>query len=494
MTMLPDQIPQALTFDDVLLEPAFSAVLPAEVSVASRLTRTLECNIPLLSAAMDTVTEYQTAIAMAQEGGLGIIHKNMSIEQQAMQVNLVKRSESGMISDPITIEPDQSVREALELMERFRISGVPVTRGRELVGILTNRDLRFETNFDQPVSNLMTAGRDRLVTVAPGISMEEAKVLLHRHRIEKLLVVSESYDLLGLITIKDIEKARKYPNANKDSRGRLRVGAAVGTSPDTLSRVDALMGAGVDVVVVDTAHGHSQGVLETIRALRGSYSELQIIGGNIATGDAAEALVEAGADAVKVGIGPGSICTTRMVAGIGVPQVTAIDSVVRTVRRHGVPVIADGGIKYSGDIVKALAAGADTVMIGSLFAGTAETPGQTILFQGRRYKMYRGMGSLGAMKEGSKDRYFQGEVEDLKLVPEGIEGRVPYKGPIAETIHQFVGGLRSGMGYTGCRTVAELQQHSNFVRITNAGLRESHVHDVYITEEAPNYPSNSVER
>ncbi len=492
--MLPDSLPVALTFDDVLLEPAFSQVLPKDVSVRTRLTRQLECNIPLLSAAMDTVTEYHTAIAMAQEGGLGVIHKNMSIADQAMQVNLVKRSESGMISDPITIEPDQSVRKALELMEHYRISGVPVTRGRELMGILTNRDLRFETNFDQPVSNLMTSGRDRLVTVAPGISMEEAKVLLHKHRIEKLLVVTDAYELSGLITIKDIEKARKYPEANKDSSGRLRVGAAIGTSTDALERATALVEAEVDVVVVDTAHGHSQGVLETVRRLRQTFPELQIIAGNIATGDAGEALVEAGVDAVKVGIGPGSICTTRMVAGIGVPQITAIDQVARRVRPHGVPVIADGGIKFSGDIVKALAAGADSVMIGSLFAGTAETPGQVVLYQGRRYKLYRGMGSLGAMKDGSKDRYFQTEVDDLKLVPEGIEGRVPYKGPLAETLHQFLGGLRSGMGYTGSRTIADLQQHSGFVRITNAGLRESHVHDVYITEEAPNYPANSVDR
>ncbi len=492
--MLPDSLPLALTFDDVLLEPAFSQVLPKDVSVRTRLTRNLECNIPLLSAAMDTVTEYHTAIAMAQEGGLGVIHKNMAIADQAMQVNLVKRSESGMISDPITIEPDQSVREALNLMEHYRISGVPVTRGKELVGILTNRDLRFETNFDQPVSNLMTAGRDRLVTVAPGISMEEAKVLLHKHRIEKLLVVTEAYELNGLITIKDIEKARKYPEANKDSHGRLRVGAALGTSTDALERATALVEAGVDVVVVDTAHGHSQGVLDTVSLLRQTFPELQIIAGNIATGAAGEALVKAGVDAVKVGIGPGSICTTRMVAGIGVPQITAIDQVARSVRPHGVPVIADGGIKFSGDIVKALAAGADSVMIGSLFAGTAETPGQVVLYQGRRYKLYRGMGSLGAMKDGSKDRYFQSEVDDLKLVPEGIEGRVPYKGPLSETIHQFIGGLRSGMGYTGSRTIAELQERSRFVRISNAGLRESHVHDVYITEEAPNYPANSVER
>ena len=395
-----------------------------------------------------------------------------------------------MITNPITIEPDQPISEALKLMERYRISGVPVIRGTELVGILTNRDLRFETNHEKPVSELMTGGQDKLVTVAPGIEMEAAKRLLHQHRIEKLLVVNANYELQGLITIKDIEKARKYPNANKDEVGRLLVGAALGVSEDLLQRAEALIQAEVDLVVLDSAHGHSQGVLEGIRKLRSHFPELQIVGGNIATAEGADALIDAGVDAVKVGIGPGSICTTRMVAGIGMPQISAIDSVAEALRKTDVPIIADGGIKYSGDIVKALAAGAHSVMIGSLFAGTAETPGQVILYQGRRYKLYRGMGSLGAMKEGSKDRYFQTGVQEVqKLVPEGIEGRVPYKGPLAESIFQFTGGLRAGMGYTGCASINELQNKASYVRISNAGLRESHVHDVYITEEAPNYPS-----
>jgi len=489
-SVLRDRLEDSLTFDDVLLLPGYSRVLPAQVSIRSRLTRRLDCNLPLLSAAMDTVTEFQTAICMAQEGGLGVIHKNMGIAEQAHQVNLVKRSVSGMITDPVTISAELSVREALELMAQYRISGLPVTQGKELVGILTNRDLRFETNLDRKVSELMTSGRDKLVTVAPGIEMEEAKHLLHEHRIEKLLVVSEQYELLGLITIKDIEKARKYPEANKDKHGRLIVGAALGVSADLLERAEALVRAEVDVVVVDTAHGHSQGVIDSIGQLRHHFPDLQIIGGNIATGEAADALIRAGVDAVKVGIGPGSICTTRMVAGIGVPQITAIDKVAEVTRQSDIPLIADGGIKFSGDIVKAIAAGADTVMMGSLFAGTAETPGQVILYQGRRYKLYRGMGSIGAMKAGSKDRYFQDEVEEeMKLVPEGIEGRVPYKGPLAETLHQFAGGLRAGMGYTGSATIQDLQTNSRFVRITNAGLRESHVHDVFITEEAPNYPS-----
>ena len=488
--VLRDRLEDSLTFDDVLLLPGYSKVLPAQVSIRSRLTQRLECNLPLLSAAMDTVTEFQTAICMAQEGGLGVIHKNMSTTEQAHQVNLVKRSVSGMITDPVTISPELSVREALELMAQYRISGLPVTQGKELVGILTNRDLRFETDLDRKVAELMTSGRDRLVTIAPGIEMEEAKHLLHEHRIEKLLVVSDQYELLGLITIKDIEKARKYPDANKDEHGRLLVGAALGVSGDLLERAEALVQAEVDVVVVDTAHGHSQGVIDSIRKLRSNFPDLQIIGGNIATGEAAAALIRAGVDAVKVGIGPGSICTTRMVAGIGVPQITAIDRVSEVTRQIGIPLIADGGIKFSGDIVKAIAAGADSVMLGSLFAGTAETPGQVILFQGRRYKLYRGMGSIGAMKAGSKDRYFQDEVvEEMALVPEGIEGRVPYKGPLAETLHQFAGGLRAGMGYTGSATLEDLQTKSRFVRITNAGLRESHVHDVFITEEAPNYPS-----
>jgi IMP dehydrogenase len=487
--MLHDRVTEGLTFDDVLLVPAHSDTLPNEVSVSSRLTRQLTCNIPLLSAAMDTVTEYRVAISMAQEGGLGVMHKNMSIEEQALHVDRVKRSESGMITDPITVRPEQPLSDALQLMERYHISGVPVTQGRELVGILTNRDLRFETNLDQKVAAVMTGGRERLVTVPPGIDLEDAKKLLHAHRIEKLLVVSDDYELLGLITIKDIEKSRKYPNANKDERGRLRVGAAVGVSGDMMARAEALVRKGVDVIVVDTAHGHSQGVLNALQELRGTFAELQLVGGNVATAGGCEALIKAGADAVKVGIGPGSICTTRVVAGVGVPQITAISDAAEVAKKYGVPIIADGGIKYSGDIVKALAAGADTVMIGSLLAGTAETPGQVILYQGRRYKMYRGMGSLGAMKEGSKDRYFQGEVqEESKLVPEGIEGRVPFKGALAEILFQFVGGIRAGMGYTGCRTIAEMQEKAQFVRITSAGLRESHVHDVFITEEAPNYP------
>ena len=488
--MIRDRIIDGLTFDDILLVPGYAEIQPSEVSLRSRLTRRLECNIPILSAAMDTVTEADTAICMAQEGGLGVIHKNLSIEEQASQVNRVKRSESGMITNPITIEPDQPISEALKLMESYRISGVPVIRGTELVGILTNRDLRFETNHEKPVSVLMTGGREKLVTIAPGIEMEAAKRLLHQHRIEKLLVVNDNYELQGLITIKDIEKARKYPNANKDQVGRLLVGAALGVSVDLLQRAEALIQADVDLVVLDSAHGHSQGVIESIRKLRSHFPELQIIGGNIATAEGAQALLEAGVDAVKVGIGPGSICTTRMVAGIGMPQISAIDNVSEALRKTDVPIIADGGIKYSGDIVKALAAGANSVMIGSLFAGTAETPGQVILYQGRRYKLYRGMGSIGAMKEGSKDRYFQTDVQEVqKLVPEGIEGRVPYKGPLVESIFQFIGGLRAGMGYTGCRNIEDLQSKTSYVRISNAGLRESHVHDVYITEEAPNYPS-----
>jgi IMP dehydrogenase len=489
--MLKDRIEDSLTFDDVLLLPGHSKLLPSEVSISSRITQTLECNIPLLSAAMDTVTEHQTAICMAQEGGMGIIHKNMSAEDQARQVNLVKRSESGMISDPITVEPDEPLQNALNLMKDYRISGVPVTQGRELVGILTNRDLRFETNFEQPVSALMTGGRERLVTVAPGIEMKEAKRLLHKHRIEKLLVVSDEYELVGLITIKDIEKARKFPISNKDEQGRLRVGAALGTSSDLLPRAEILIKSDVDLVVLDTAHGHSQGVIDSIAKLRSTFTDLEIIGGNIATGEAAEALVKAGANAVKVGIGPGSICTTRMIAGIGVPQMTAIDKVSHALRKTDVPIIADGGVKYSGDIVKAISAGAHTVMIGSLFAGSAESPGKVVLYQGRRYKIYRGMGSLGAMKDGSKDRYFQSHIEeDEKFIPEGIEGRVPYTGHLADSIYQFVGGLRTGMGYTGSANIEELRTQSHFVKITSAGLRESHAHDIFITEEAPNYPMN----
>ncbi len=490
--MLEDRLLTSLTFDDILLVPNYSEILPSAVDVKTRLTRNLTLNIPLISAAMDTVTEYRTAICMAQEGGIGIIHKNMSIDEQAMQVERVKRSESGMITNPITVAPEQPVRDAMDLMDKYHISGVPVTQGKELVGILTNRDLRFETNFEQHVGDVMTKGRDKLITVAPGIDLEDAKKLLHQYRIEKLLVVNDDYDLVGLITIKDIEKSRKYPNANKDEKGRLRVGAALGVSEDLMERVEALKNTEVDVVVVDTAHGHSKGVIESVKRIRSNFPNLEIIAGNIATGEAAEALIRAGVDAVKVGIGPGSICTTRIVAGVGVPQITAIDSVLAVTQKYDIPLISDGGIKFSGDVVKALAVGAHSVMIGSVLAGTAETPGQVILYQGRRYKLYRGMGSIGAMKEGSKDRYFQNEVEEMKLVPEGIEGRLPYKGPLAETLHQLLGGLRSGMGYTGSKSIEELRTKTRFVKITSAGLRESHVHDVFITEEAPNYPSDQI--
>ncbi len=477
---------EALTFDDVLLVPRDSDVLPSEVDVSSNLTNEIRLNIPVLSAAMDTVTESEMAIAMAREGGIGIIHRNLTPDEQASEVDRVKKSESGMIVDPITVEPDQKVTDALELMKKYRISGVPVTRGRKLVGILTNRDLRFETNFEQPVKNLMTS--ENLVTVKEGITLEEAKKLLHKHRIEKLLVVDDDYNLKGLITIKDIIKIQKYPNACKDSLGRLRVGAAVGTGPDTEERVEKLIKAGADVICVDTAHGHSKMVVETVRWIKKKYPEIQVVAGNVATGDAAEDLFEAGADCVKVGVGPGSICTTRIVAGVGVPQISAIIKCAEVARKFGRPIIADGGIKYSGDITKALAAGASTVMIGSLFAGTDESPGEIVLFQGRSYKVYRGMGSIGAMKGGSKDRYFQADVEqESKFVPEGIEGRVPYRGPLSNSIYQLVGGLKAGMGYVGARTIKELQEKAVFVRITNAGLRESHVHDVIITKEAPNY-------
>jgi len=484
--MLEADIPEGLTFDDVLLVPAHSEVLPKEVDISTLLTPSIRLNMPLLSAAMDTVTEARAAITMAREGGLGIVHKNMTPAEQALEVDQVKKSESGMIVDPITMEPDQKIFEALEMMKKYRISGVPVCKEGKLVGILTNRDLRFETRLDQPISNVMT--KDKLVTVPPGTTLEEAKKHLHEHRIEKLLVVDDKGALKGLITIKDIEKVRKYPNACKDDIGRLRVGAAVGVGPDREERVAALVAAGVDVIVIDTAHGHSQGVIDAVADTRRQYPDLQLIAGNIATGEAAEALIKAGVNAVKVGIGPGSICTTRVVAGVGVPQITAIGNVSRVTRKHGIPLIADGGIKYSGEIAKAIAAGADVVMIGSLFAGTEESPGETILYQGRTYKAYRGMGSLGAMKQGSKDRYFQGDVDsDVKLVPEGIEGRVPYRGSLSDNIHQLLGGLRAGMGYTGCRTIRELQEKARFMRITNAGLRESHVHDVSITHEAPNY-------
>jgi IMP dehydrogenase len=480
-------IPVALTFDDVLLLPAASKVLPNEVDVRTRLSRNITMSIPLLSAAMDTVTEANTAISMAREGGIGIIHRNMSVERQATEVDKVKKSESGMIVDPVTMHPDQKISEVLEVMERYRISGVPIVEdGRKLVGIVTNRDLRFETNLNQKVSNVMT--KKNLVTASEGITLEESKVLLHKNRIEKLLVVNDKGDLLGLITIKDIMKIKKYPSACKDKLGRLRVGAAVGVGPDRDGRVEALVKAGVDVIVVDSAHGHAEDVVNSVPAIKGKFPNLEVIAGNVATADGTRSLIEAGADAIKVGVGPGSICTTRVVAGVGVPQISAVMECAKIARKHQVPIIADGGIKYSGDVVKALAAGADTVMIGSIFAGTDESPGETVLYQGRSYKVYRGMGSLGAMKEGSGDRYFQGDVvEEVKLVPEGIEGRVPYKGPLASSVFQLIGGLRAGMGYVGCGTLDQLRKEARFIRITSAGLKESHVHDVIITKEAPNY-------
>lgn len=484
--MADDQIQNAYTFDDLLLLPAASAVLPTEVNLETRLTRNLRMNIPLVSAAMDTVTEAETAICMARQGGIGIIHKNMPIERQALEVEKVKKSESGMIIDPVTIHPEAKISQVLELMQMYRISGIPVVEGNRLVGIVTNRDLRFETNLDQPVKDVMT--KDRLITAPVGITLEESKALLHKYRIEKLLVVDDNFQLKGLITIKDIEKIRKYPAACKDEFGRLRVGAAVGVGDDRAARIDALLKAGADVIVIDTAHGHSKNVLEAARASKQEFPGIELIVGNIGTYEAALDLIQAGADAVKVGVGPGSICTTRVIAGVGVPQITAIMNCARAAQKHDVPVIADGGIKFSGDITKAIAAGADSVMIGSLFAGTDESPGETVIFQGRSYKVYRGMGSLEAMKEGSKDRYGQADVElEAKLVPEGIVGRVPYRGKLADIIYQLMGGLRSGMGYVGCRTIPELMAKAQFVRITPAGLRESHVHDVVIMKEAPNY-------
>jgi len=483
--MLEDNPKEALTFEDLLLLPAESNILPKDVDTSTKLTNDIILNIPLISAAMDTVTESKTAICMAQEGGIGIIHRNMGIQQQAIEVDRVKKSESGMIVDPITVEPEQKVREALEIMNRYRISGVPVVKNKKLVGILTNRDLRFETNLEQPVAAVMT--KEKLVTVSANITLEESKKLFHEHRIEKLLVVDDEYNLKGLITIKDIEKIRKYPYACKDSLGRLRVGAAVGIL-DREARVEALIAAGVDVIVIDTSHGHSRAVLDAIRDTKRNFPACNLVAGNVATSEGAEALIAAGIDAIKVGVGPGSICTTRIVAGVGVPQITAISEVYRTAKKHNIPIIADGGIKYSGDIVKALAAGAHNVMIGGLFAGTEESPGETVLFQGRSYKVYRGMGSLEAMKMGSRDRYYQDDVEThAKLVPEGIEGRVPFRGSLSASIHQLIGGLKAGMGYVGCRTLQELREKSRFVRITSAGLRESHVHDVIITKEAPNY-------
>lgn len=483
------EIRDALTFDDVLLVPGYSEVLPKDVDVSTKLTRGIELKAPLVSSAMDTVTEAETAIVMARMGGIGIIHKNLTIEQQAREVRKVKKSESGMVADPLTIGPGATLREALALMQQHGFSGLPVVehpgKPSAPIGILTSRDVRFETNLDQRVSDVMT--RDP-ITVRQGVDPNEARKILHQHRIEKLLVVDAGGSLLGLITVKDILKADSYPHANKDADGRLRVGAAVGTAPDTMQRVAALEAQGVDVIVVDTAHGHSRGVIDTVRAIRAEFRDLQIVAGNIATPEAYLALVEAGADGVKVGIGPGSICTTRVVAGVGVPQISAIMDTAAAAKRHDVPIIADGGIKYSGDVVKALAAGAHSVMIGSLLAGTDEAPGELVLYQGRSYKVYRGMGSIGAMKEGSKDRYFQGDVaEERKLVPEGIEGRVPYRGRLADSLFQLIGGLRSGMGYVGARTIPELMTKAVFRRITSQGLRESHVHDVIITKEAPNY-------
>ena len=490
--MLDEIISEGLTFDDVLLVPAHSQVLPRDVSLSTRLTKNIHLNIPLVSAAMDTVTEARTAICMAREGGIGIIHKNLTVQEQAMEVDKVKKSESGMIVDPITMRPTQKIHEALAIMEKYRISGVPVISAKgKLVGILTNRDLRFETDLNLPISARMT--KRKLVTVPVGTTLEEAKEHLKHTRVEKLLVVDDEKNLKGLITIKDIEKVRKYPIACKDSLGRLRVGAAVGPSGDMEARVDALVKAGVDVIVVDTAHGHSQGVLDAIRTIKSLFPGIELIAGNIATADAAEALIKAGVDAIKVGIGPGSICTTRVVAGVGVPQISAIAQCSLVAKKYGIPLIADGGVKYSGDVTKAVAAGADVIMIGSLFAGTEESPGDTILYQGRAYKSYRGMGSIGAMKEGSKDRYFQADVEsEIKLVPEGIEGMVPLRGPLGANVHQLMGGLRAGMGYTGCRTITELQAKGHFIRITGAGLKESHVHDVMITKEAPNYRVENV--
>jgi IMP dehydrogenase len=488
--MVTEKLPEGLTFDDVLLIPAESSILPREVDLATNLTATISLNMPLISSAMDTVTEALMAIAMAREGGIGIIHRNMPVAAQAAEVDKVKKSESGMIVDPITMDPDQKIFEALEIMRKYRISGVPVTRRGKLMGILTNRDLRFETQLEQPISAVMT--RENLITAPVGITLEESKRLLHKNRIEKLLVVDEQNNLKGLITIKDIEKAIQYPNSCKDKLGRLRVGAAVGVGADRETRVEALLKAGADVIVVDSAHGHSRNVLEAVRETRRVFPECQVVAGNVATAEGAEALIKAGAQAVKIGVGPGSICTTRVIAGVGVPQITAIQESARVAGRHGIPVIADGGIKFSGDVTKALAAGADTVMIGGLFAGTDESPGEMVLYQGRSYKMYRGMGSLEAMKRGSRDRYAQEDVEsEVKLVPEGIEGRVPYKGPISSSIFQLLGGLRAGMGYVGCRRLAELKEKARFTRITNAGLRESHVHDVIITKEAPNYSAGA---
>ena len=480
-------IQKALTFDDVLLVPAHSDVLPKDVKLQTQLTRNIRLNIPLVSAAMDTVTESRLAIALAQEGGIGIVHKNFTAEQQALEVRKVKRFESGVIKDPVTVPPSMSVREVIALTRQNKFSGLPVLEGKRVVGIVTNRDLRFETNLDQPVSAIMTP-HERLITVPEGESLDSAQALMHTHRIERVLVMGRNGELRGLITVKDILKSTEHPFASKDDQGRLRVGAAVGVGAGTDERVERLVNAGVDVIVVDTAHGHSRGVLERVSWIRKNFPQIDLIGGNIATGDAARALIEAGVDAVKVGIGPGSICTTRIIAGVGVPQVTAIDSVAKALEGSDVPMIADGGIRYSGDLAKAIAAGADVVMLGSLFAGTEEAPGETVLYQGRSYKSYRGMGSLGAMQQGSADRYFQdADSNSDKLVPEGIEGRVPYKGSVTAVIHQLIGGLRASMGYLGAASIEEMHSRAEFMQITAAGIRESHVHDVHITKEAPNY-------
>lgn len=479
-------LPLGLTFDDVLLTPAQSSILPHDTDVSTLLTERIKLNVPLISAAMDTVTEYRTAIAMAQEGGIGFIHRNMPVSAQAREVEKVKKFESGMIAEPITVEPDQKIAVAQEIMGKYKISGLPVIRGRRLVGILTNRDLRFERSLDRPVSEVMT--KENLITARPGVDLEEAKEILHRHRIEKLLVVDDHFQLKGLITVKDIEKRTQYPFACKDERGRLRVGAAVGVGSDYKERVEALVRAGSDIIAVDTAHGHSKNVLDLVSYIRRHYPDMDLVGGNVATEEGTLALIEAGVNGVKVGVGPGSICTTRVISGVGVPQLTAIASCAKVSERFKVPIISDGGIKFSGDITKALAAGAHSVMIGSLFAGTEESPGETILYQGRTYKLYRGMGSVSAMKDGSRDRYGQADVEEeIKLVPEGIEGQIPYRGSLSFNIHQLVGGLRAGMGYLGCQTVQDVRTKARFIQVTLAGLREGHVHDVFITKEAPNY-------
>ena len=485
--MLNLPIEEAYTFDDLLLLPAESDVLPKDVELKTKITRKITLNIPLLSAAMDTVTEARMAISMAREGGIGIVHRNMSVEEQCREVEKVKKSEYGMIIDPVTVGPEVPIREVLRIMEEYRISGVPVVSGPEkkLLGIVTNRDLRFETQLDRPVKEVMTT--KNLITAGPGITLEEAKKILHEHRIEKLLIVDENFCLKGLITIKDIEKLRKYPNACKDELGRLRVGAAVGVGPERLAHVEALLKVGCDVIVIDSAHGHSKNVIKAIKDIKAHFPDCQLIAGNIATAEGAEALIKAGADGIKVGVGPGSICTTRIVAGVGVPQLSAIHNSALVANKHDIPVIADGGIKFSGDITKAIGAGAHAVMIGSLFAGTDEAPGEMILYEGRTYKVYRGMGSLGAMAKGGAERYFQKGTSPAKFVPEGVEGRVPYRGPVSNMIFQLIGGLRSGMGYCGCRNIEELRRKARFVRITPAGLRESHVHDVIITKEAPNY-------